>query len=144
MSALADKVPGVALATLPVDVMKTTPDDCCTGYGLEPNQLYALPQNKASHYVPISDFHRFGSERFPIFSPSHPFVKFVPGLSNRSRRNCPIANLFGPDDQARSADWHRNVNQYRFKGGHTQTMLANGSTITLAGMAYLRVMSSKR
>jgi hypothetical protein len=144
MSALADPVPGVALATLPVDVMKTTPDDCCTGYGLEPNQLNALPQNKASHYVPISDFHRFGSERFSIFSPSHPFVKFVPGLSNRGRRDCPIANLLGPDEQARRADRHRNVNQYRFKGSHTQTMLADDSTSPLAGMAYVRMVLSKK
>src|ERR1700740_1547658 len=57
LGALAHPEPGVALATLPVDVMKATPDDCCTGRSLEPNQLYAFTQDKASHYLPISDFH---------------------------------------------------------------------------------------
>src|ERR1700732_4059860 len=38
--ALADPKPGVALPTLPVDVVKATPDDCFTGRCLQPNQLY--------------------------------------------------------------------------------------------------------
>jgi hypothetical protein len=57
LGALADPVPGVALAALPVDVMKATPDDCFTGCSLEPNQLYAFTQDKTRHYMSISDFH---------------------------------------------------------------------------------------
>ena len=57
LGAFADPAPGVALTTVPVDVMKTTPDDCCAGCSLDPNQLYALTQDKAGHYMAVSDFH---------------------------------------------------------------------------------------
>jgi hypothetical protein len=57
LGALTDPVPGVALATLPVDVMKATPYDGGAGSCLDPNQLDTLTQDKASHYMPISDFH---------------------------------------------------------------------------------------
>ena len=57
LGAFADPVPGVALVTLPVDVMKTTPDDCFTGRSLEPNQLQAFTQDKTRHNLSISDFH---------------------------------------------------------------------------------------
>jgi hypothetical protein len=120
LGALADPEPGVALPTLPVDVMKATPDDCFTGRSLEPNQLYAFTQDKTRDYVSISDFHGFGCESVAVFSPSHPLVQLVPGLSNRSRGTCSVADLFGPDKQAGRTDRHWNINQDWIQGGHNQ------------------------
>jgi hypothetical protein len=57
LGALSDPEPSVALATLPIDVMKAAPDDRCAGCSLDSNQLDGLAQNKTSHYLPISDFH---------------------------------------------------------------------------------------
>jgi len=69
--------------------------------------------------MPIPDLHQLGCELMPAFSPAHPLVQLFPGLGNRSRRNGSVANLFGPDQEARGTDWHRNVDQYWVQRGHT-------------------------
>ncbi len=112
LGALADPVPRVTLAALPVDVMQAAPDHCFTGRTFDSHQLYAFTQDETRHDMSNSDFHGFGCEELAVFSPSHPCVQIVPGLGNRRRGGRPVASLFGSEKQARRSDRHWNINQH--------------------------------
>lgn len=113
MGALANPVPGVTLAAFPVDIMQTAPDNRFAGGSFDPDEFNDLTQDETGHYMARSDLHCFGCELIPVLGPSHPLVQFVPGLSDRSRRNCPVADLLGPEEKAWRADGHWKIDQDR-------------------------------
>jgi len=57
LSALADPKPGVALKSLPVDIMKPAPNYRFTSSSFDSDQFDTLTQQKAGHDMPIADFH---------------------------------------------------------------------------------------
>lgn len=97
MRALSHPESRVALAGVPIDVMKAAPYDGLASRDLDAKQVELFAEKKARHLTSGYGLLLLGREVLQPFRPEHPAVKVVPGFGNGGYVADAVSRLFRPD-----------------------------------------------